>query len=551
MEQTPKDWAMSASLVIVLLYVFWLCRKPIWFYAEIWRRSRALRHLPGPQYGLLGIVPQLVSRKIHKQATTWANQFGPVYRVRFMCYHAMVVTDPHLARELLRCRQLDKFSYQYMQLRAFLIGPNLLSSRTDARYLNIRKGVCPAFNSGSLRTFVPLVRERVGFLVELLKVHGVDKPTNVDDLLLRLSMDVTGRFGLKKEFSALEGAVPGSTEGQGSYCQTLVRCCEEVWRRMSSPAATIFGLPRGLQRKGDASFNRWKVLVAGLLKHVKTVEAPAGSYADLLLKIRDPKTGQPLDDVAMMGEISTLLFGGLDTTSHTNAWTLYFLSQHPEVEAKVVAELEASQLLVTASRPQPRMPEYDDLQRLNYLKCVIKEVLRMVPPVGAGQIRVALKDDIVLCNGSLKLPRGTMVWVPHHAIQNCEHNWDEPTKFMPERWAASDAEYAQKPSALPKEWQVGMDSNSTTERARRFMPFADGIRTCIGQSLAMATMPLTLAGLLSHFSFKLADRMGGAAGVMEREQYTLVTGIKDGLWMHAVPRCTVPVVCTAAPSAAA
>jgi hypothetical protein len=55
----------------------------------------------------------------------------------------------------------------------------------------------------------------------------------------------------------------------------------------------------------------------------------------------------------------------------------------------------------------------------------------MVPPVGAGQIRVALKDDMVLCNSFLKLPRGTMVWVPHHAIQNCEHNWDEPTKFMP------------------------------------------------------------------------------------------------------------------------
>jgi hypothetical protein len=70
---------------------------------------------------------------------------------------------------------------------------------------------------------------------------------------------VPGRFGLNKEFSALEGAVPGSAESAGSYCQTLVRCCEEVWRRMSSPAATVFGLPRSLQAKGDASFKRWRV----------------------------------------------------------------------------------------------------------------------------------------------------------------------------------------------------------------------------------------------------------------------------------------------------
>lgn len=53
----------------------------------------------------------------------------------------------------------------------------------------------------------------------------------------------------------------------------------------------------------------------------------------------------------------------------------YYLSQHPDVEAKVIAELDACELLVTPARPQPRTPEYDDLPRLNYLKCVIKVAL--------------------------------------------------------------------------------------------------------------------------------------------------------------------------------
>jgi hypothetical protein len=159
-----------------------------------------------------------------------------------------------------------------------------------------------------------------------------------------------------------------------------------------------------------------------------------------------------------------------------------------------------------------------------------QETLRLKPPVGVGQIRVSLKEDLVLCNGNLKLPRGTFVWVPHTAIQTCNHNWDEPLKFMPgtlrprcitplkgvsswrshchmkprpalvcwvhncetsllhwpslllsmwssrspctcqrvtswecsskqvscdaERWADSNAEFVQKPSLLPKEWQV-------------------------------------------------------------------------------------------------
>jgi hypothetical protein len=57
------------------------------FYVEIWRRSRALKDLPGPKYGLLGIISSVVNKNIHRQATAWANQFGPLFRVRFLCYH--------------------------------------------------------------------------------------------------------------------------------------------------------------------------------------------------------------------------------------------------------------------------------------------------------------------------------------------------------------------------------------------------------------------------------------------------------------------------------
>ena len=58
----------------------------------------------------------------------------------------------------------------------------------------------------------------------------------------------------------------------------------------------------------------------------------------------------------------------------------------------------------------------------------------------------------------------------------------------------------------------------------------------MGQSLAMVTLPTTLALLLSRFHFRLADSMGGRSGVEAREQYTLVTGIRDGMMMRAVPR---------------
>ena len=54
----------------------------------------------------------------------------------------------------------------------------------------------------------------------------------------------------------------------------------------------------------------------------------------------------------------------------------------------------------------------------------------MYPPVGIGQVRAARRHDITLA-GKLHLPRGTLLWVPHHAIHNVSFNWPEPQRFLP------------------------------------------------------------------------------------------------------------------------
>lgn len=109
----------------------------------------------------------------------------------------------------------------------------------------------------------------------------------------------------------------------------------------------------------------------------------------------------------------------MHAAGHTGTWALYLISQHPEVEARIAAELDAAELLVTSARLQPRPADFEDISRLPYLKCVIKvcfapacmlakiglgchpggakvnwyvawtsqETLRMFPPVGVGQVR--------------------------------------------------------------------------------------------------------------------------------------------------------------------
>lgn len=84
---------------------------------------------------------------------------------------------------------------------------------------------------------------------------------------------------------------------------------------------------------------------------------------------------------------------GIDTTGHTGTWALYLLAQHPAVEARLAAELDAAELLVTAKRPHPRQLQWADLARLAYLQAVIKA--RPVPEwsladVSLRQIRIGI-----------------------------------------------------------------------------------------------------------------------------------------------------------------
>ena len=511
----------------------------------------------------------------------------------FLHYHGIVITDPTLARYVLRSKYLDKFRFIYSFLDEFLGGPNLLTGHTDAHWKALRKGVAPAFSVSNMKYAFDVIRGRCDKLVAILDAlvagekGGTDAEgaINVDNLLLRESMDVIGRVGFERDMGALDafGKDGGcAAAGPGKDVQVMIDATEEVIERIERPFDTVFKAWTPKIRHGHALMAHWQGVVGGLLKHIKAVHTAPGSFCNLLLKVKDPKTGAGLTDAQMTPEIAALFFAGIDTTGHTGTWALYLLSQHPDVEAKVLAELEAAELLVSPDRPDPRPIEWADLARLVYLQAFIKEVLRLYPPVGIGQMRICHTHDLSLAGGRLFVPRGTIVWVPHHAMHNAAHNWDEPEAFKPERWlvAGGGVEFADR-LTMPKEWYQGWADEAAAaaadgalasapsvgpstdpalaglagagdasaagaDRPKRYFPFAEGPRNCVGQSLAMVTLPTTLALLLSRFHFKLAPSMGGRGGVEAREQYTLVTGIRGGMMMQAVPRPGSKVVAAAA-----
>eukprot|EP00884_Botryococcus_braunii_P007185 jgi/Botrbrau1/16468/Bobra.0142s0062.1 len=571
-------------------YVGWKLRRTWRFFFEIKRRADAVKDLPGPEYGFFGIMDVVRNKNCHRWATAMADKYGPIFKCRIFHYHVIAITDPLLARHVLRSKYLDKFRFMYSFLDEFTGGTNLLTGHTDAHWKTVRKGVAPAFSVANMKAAFEDVRERCDKLLKIFFDLGVDNNVNVDNLLLRESMDVIGRVGFEKEMGALEAFMSGNSEtGPGKNVRVMLEATNEIVERFEHPVDHVFKFWDPKVRYGHQLMAHWQGVVREMLHHVQTIKGGTrkGTFANLLLKCKDYKTGAGLTEGQMVPEIAALFFAGIDTTGHTGTWSLYLLSQHPEVEAKVLEELDGLGLLVTPENPNPRRIEWADLGKMAYLQATIKEVLRMYPPVGLGQVRVCHTHDLMLCGGKLFVPKGTALWVPHHAMHNTKHNWDQPEKFLPERWLTPGCEYAQN-RPMPKEWYEGwadeLDEGGVVlqrsaskanlmedgpksanigdiggqgynsadltasvvdedgKRPKRYFPFAEGPRNCVGQSLAQVTLPVTLATLLSRFHFKLAEEMGGAEGVAKSEVYTLVTGLKSpGMLMHAIPRPGVVV----------
>ncbi|KAK9904844.1 hypothetical protein WJX75_003698 [Coccomyxa subellipsoidea] len=469
-----------------------------------------------------------------------------------MCFHCVIITDPVLGTQLLRSKVVDKMRFVYSFLDPFLGGTNLLTGHTDEHWKAVRKSVAPAFSAGNMRGAFEHVVEHTMALVDYPKEGGPKKVHNIDNLLLRESMDVIGQFGFQKEMNALRSLRTGNA-AETEAVTSLLGSTHEIESRIQE-VYRWYRLWKADVRVGWGMLGRFQAIVRGLLAHMKAGQPEPGSFADLLLKAKDPKTGKRLCDDQMFPEIAALFFAGIDTTGHTGTFLLYTISQHPEVEAKIMAELDSLELAITPQRPSPRPLTYADLPKLAYLQATIKEVLRMYPPVGIGQLSVSYSHDITLA-GRLHIPAGTIIWVPHHAIQNVSFNWDDANKFKPERWLTTGTEYAvPEKLPLPRKWYndwesaatngatgngaggTDVDESGNSKRPKRYFPFAEGPRNCVGQSLAKVSLVATAATLMQHFTFKLADEMGGPEGVRKSEHYTLVIGLGNGMSMHAIPR---------------
>ncbi|MFJ8435984.1 cytochrome P450 [Kitasatospora sp. NPDC094019] len=243
-----------------------------------------------------------------------------------------------------------------------------------------------------------------------------------------------------------------------------------IGKRVTAPFGLAERLPTPTNRRYRAAVASLHQVVSHIVEARRDDGHDHHDLLSVLLHSQDRATGDRLTDQQVHDEVITMLGGATESTAVSLSWTLYELARHPDVELRVLEELDTAL--------GARDITVDDLDALPLLRRVVDETLRLEGPAWMLTRRVAGTVEV----GGRTLPAGTALWYSPYLLHHDPAAYPDPHRFDPDRWLTTPA---------------GATGDAM------FIPFGAGIRACVGESLARAELLVVLATLLQRWRFHL------------------------------------------------
>lgn len=410
-----------------------------------------------PKGGLLGLLPE-VSRDALGFMTRCTRDYGDFVPVRLGLTPCVVIGHPDLVEEVLVTRNHDYRKGYATRRLGSLLGKGLLLSEGDF-WLRQRRLMQPAFHRQRLAA---MANTMVTTATELLDTWRTGETRAINQEMMEVTLRIVGRTLFGTDVSEdLERIRRSSAATTGHFRSRLFTMMAVVPDTVPTP--------------GNVRYQRAVRDLNALVYRIIAERRASGQAGDdllgMLLSARD-ETDRGMNDRQLRDEVLTLLLAGHDTTALALTWAFVLLARHPEIDARLHAEVHAA----LGDRP----PTAADGPRLTYVEHVVTETLRLYPTAWAVG-REAIRDTQV---GGRRVPRGTTVLISPWVLHRDQRFWDDPETFSPDRWSSEPA------------------------RARyAYVPFGAGQRVCIGASFAQLEATLLLATIVQRFRLSLAEPM--------------------------------------------
>ncbi len=392
---------------------------------------------------------------------TAQSKLGDISHFRAGPFTVYLINHPDLIRDVLVVNAAKFKKGRALQRSKTLLGEGLLTSEKEF-HLRQRRMIQPAFHRQRIADYA---RSMTHFADIAADGWQDGKTIDVDQEMMRLTLRIVAK-------TLFDTDVTNDAENVGKALTTLV----EMFNLLLLPYSEFLEkLPLPHTRRLKKARQTLDAVIYRMIDERRASGEDKGDLLSMLLAARDEDDGGQMTDEQVRDEALTLFLAGHETTAVALTWTFYLLSQNPEAEAKLHAELDT----VLSSPRSVRVPTVDDLPHLKYTEAVIAESMRQFPPAWAVG-REATEDHEL--NG-FTIKKGSTVLMSTYVLQRDERFWPDAEKFIPERW----------------------EEQSVKEAGNRFIyfPFAAGIRRCIGESFAWTEAILVLAAIARKWKLRL------------------------------------------------
>ena len=388
-----------------------------------------------------------------------ARNYGDFVTLRFFNRTVLLINDPRAIEQVLATqhRNFQKtLGYRTPFMRR-LFGQGLLVSEGPL-WTRQRRLAQPAFHRERIAGYASTI---VTFTDRLAERWESGEVRDIHAEMLRLTTQVV----TKTLFNA---AVPPEIEELGSASEAVMAHFTKQW---SIWRMILTLLPSPGKRRFDQVMERLDDYIFNVIRE-RRASGDTGDLLSMLLIARD-ENGNAMSDQQLRDELTTLMVAGLDTTALALSWGFYLLARHPAVATELADEI--------AEVLGERAPAFEDLPRLKFTECVMKETMRLYPPAW-----IVGREAIADCEVEGRaVKKGTSVIMSQWLMHRDPRHFTNVDQFEPARW--------------------GVEENKLPKFA--YFPFGGGPRVCIGNSFAMMEAMLVTARLMQRFRFSPQSTM--------------------------------------------
>ncbi|XP_048342158.1 cholesterol 24-hydroxylase isoform X2 [Sphaerodactylus townsendi] len=421
-------------------------------------------------YGHLPIIWRMFKQKefIHDVFLRWAEEYGPIVRLNVFHRITLLVLSPEGVKEFLMLPQYPKdrlvYSRLYNMFGVRFLGNGLITDRDYNHWHKQRKIMDPAFTRSYLIDLMGIFNDKAEELMQVLE-EKADGETEVDmmNLLRQLTLDIIAKVAFGLELNSLNNDQVPFAHAMSLIGVGMAAGRKPLFKYMPGNRKVVKEIQdhlRLLRRVGKESIEQRR----------KAIQNGEETPVDILTQIlKSAAQEEDCDEESMLDNFVSFFFAGHDTTASLLSFSIMELGRQPEILTKLQAEVDE---VVGVKRDV----SYEALGNLQYLSQVLKEVLRLYPPV-PGTVRWTGKEAVI---EGVKIPAKTSLVFSTFIMGRLEKFFKDPLIFNPDRF--------------------GKDQSKPYYS---YFPFSLGPRSCIGQIFAQMEAKVVMTKFLQRFEFQL------------------------------------------------